>query len=126
GAFGSRRRWGGLGCGAGEVWGAGKAVVATDYAGTTDFITPETGYPVDYVLEPVRPGEYVHCEGQTWATVRPEAAVAALRSIYDDPAEADARARRGFGLLQAQHALPVVGAEIARLLREVGAMASAS
>jgi hypothetical protein len=46
--------------------------------------------------------------------------VAALRAIHDDPAEADARARRGFAVLQAQNALPVVGAEIARLLRELG------
>jgi glycosyltransferase involved in cell wall biosynthesis len=120
--FVSLHRSEGFGFGAAEALAAGKAVVATDYAGTTDFITPETGYPVDYVLEPVRPGEYVHCEGQTWATVRQEAAATALRSIYDDPAEADARARRGFALLQAQHALPVVGAEIARLLREGGAM----
>jgi glycosyltransferase involved in cell wall biosynthesis len=121
-AFVSLHRSEGFGFGAAEALAAGKAVVATDYGGTTDFITPETGYPVDYVLEPVRPGEYVHSEGQTWATAQQEAAVAALRAIHDDPAEADARARRGFAVLQAQHALPVVGAEIGRLLRELGAL----
>jgi hypothetical protein len=101
---------------------AGKAVVATDYGGTTDFITPETGYPVDYVLEPVQPGQYVACEGQVWASARQEAAVAALRSIYRDPAAADARALRGFALLRAQNALPVVGAGITRLLRDLGVL----
>jgi len=55
--FVSLHRSEGFGFGAAEALAAGKAVVATDYGGTTDFITPATGYPVDYVLEPVRPGE---------------------------------------------------------------------
>ena len=118
--FVSLHRSEGFGFGAAEALAAGKAVVATDYGGTTDFITPATGYPVDYVLEPVRPGEYVESEGQEWASAREDAAVAALRAIHADPAEADARARRGFTLLQAQHSLPVIGSEIARLLRELG------
>lgn len=121
-AFISLHRSEGFGFGAAEAVAAGKAVVATNYGGTTDFITPATGYPVDYVLEPVRPGEYVHCEGQVWATARQEAAVAALRSIHDDPAEGDARACRGLALLQAQNALPVAGAEIARLLGDLGVL----
>ena len=120
--FLSLHRSEGFGFGAAEALAAGKAVVATDYGGTTDFITPATGYPVDYVMEPVRPGDYVESEGQAWATVREEAAVAALRAIHADPAEADARARAGFALLQKEHALPVAGAEIARLLRELGAI----
>jgi glycosyltransferase involved in cell wall biosynthesis len=117
--FVSLHRSEGFGFGAAEALAAGKAVVATDYGGTTDFISPSTGYPVDYVLEPVRPGEYVESEGQEWATVREDAAVAALRAIHADPAEADARARAGFALLQKQHGVHVIGAEIARLLREL-------
>jgi glycosyltransferase involved in cell wall biosynthesis len=121
--FVSLHRSEGFGFGAAEALAAGKAVVATDYGGTTDFITPATGYPIDYVLEPVRPGEYVQTEGQVWATAREDAAVAALRAIHSDPAEADARARAGFALLKKQHGLPVVGAGITRLLRELGALA---
>jgi hypothetical protein len=70
----------------------------------------------------VRAGEYVETEGQAWATAREDAAVAALRAIHADPAEADARARAGFALLQKQHGLSVAGAEITRLLRELGAL----
>src|SRR5262249_17943122 len=115
--FLSLHRSEGFGFGAAEALAARRAGVATDYGGTTDFLNPATGYPVDYVVEPVRPGDYVECEGQMWATAREEAAVAALRVIHSDPAEADARARAGFALLEKQHAPPVVGAEIARLLR---------
>jgi glycosyltransferase involved in cell wall biosynthesis len=120
--FVSLHRSEGFGFGAAEALAGGKAVVATDYGGTTDFITPATGYPVDYLLEPVRPGEYVESEGQMWATARQDAAVEALRAIHADPADADARARRGFALLAARHGLRVVGVEVARLLRGLGVM----
>ena len=43
--FISLHRSEGFGFGAAEALAAGKAVVATDYAGTTDFITADTGYP---------------------------------------------------------------------------------
>jgi glycosyltransferase involved in cell wall biosynthesis len=120
--FVSLHRSEGFGFGAAEALAAGKAVVATDYGGITDFITPATGYPVDYVLEPVRPGEYVESEGQVWAAARQDAAVAALRAIYADAAEADSRARAGFALLQARHAFRVVGAEIAQRLRTLAVL----
>ena len=81
----------------------------TDYSSTSEFINEQTGYPVAFTLEPVRPGEYVHTEGQVWANPNLDAAVEALRAIYNDPAEADARARRGFALLQERHSTVNVG-----------------
>ncbi|TIT77043.1 MAG: glycosyltransferase, partial [Mesorhizobium sp.] len=63
-AFISLHRSEGFGFGAAEALAAGKAVVATDYGGTTDFINELTGYPVAYALEPVRHGEYVQTKGQ--------------------------------------------------------------
>src|SRR5205823_6130383 len=119
-AFLSLHRSEGFGLGAAEALAAARAVVATDYGGTCDFITPETGYPVVYALESVGPGEYVQTEGQIWANARQEAAVTALRAVYDDPAEADARARRGLALLRERHAPAIVGAEVGRLLRQKG------
>ncbi len=122
-AFVSLHRSEGFGLGAAEALAAGKAVVVTDYGGTTDFVTPATGYPVDYRLEPVLPGQYPEeAVGSVWADPRQEAAVVALRSIYHDPSEADARARRGFELLHAQNGLNVVGTRIEALLHELGVL----
>lgn len=118
--FLSMHRSEGFGFGAAEALAAARAVVATDYGGTRDFITPDTGYPLAYVLEPLRPHDYVDTEGQIWAKPSEEAAVAALHAIYDDPAEADARARRGLALLRQRHAPSIVGANIAGLLRQRG------
>lgn len=112
------------GFGFGPVEGiiAGKAVVATDYGGTRDFIAQSTGYPVDYDLVPVRPGEYPGAEKQEWADPRIESAVMALRSIYDHPDDARARTLAAFALLQARHAPTVVGTQISQLLKTLGAL----
>ncbi|MBZ9678185.1 glycosyltransferase [Mesorhizobium sp. ES1-1] len=121
-AFISLHRSEGFGLGAAEALAAGKAVVATDYGGTTDFINESTGYPVAFTLVPVRDREYVHTKGQVWATANADAAVSAMRTIYDTPGEADARAQRGFALLEEQQSLPVIGKRIAHLLAERGVM----
>lgn len=119
-AFISLHRSEGFGFGAAEALAAGKAVVSTDFSATTDFINASTGYPVTYRLECVRRGEYQHGEGQIWATAEHDAAVAALRAIHDDPAEAEARTRRGFALLQERHSPEAVGRLIGAMLRERG------
>lgn len=115
-AFISLHRSEGFGFGAAEALAAGKAVVATDYGGTTDFISEQTAYPIPYEMVPVRPGEYPGAEGQSWASPNHDAAVAALRAIDADPAEAEARARRGFALLQRNHSPAAVGRLIADIL----------
>ncbi len=121
-AFVSLHRSEGFGFGAAEALAAGKAVVATDYGGTTDFISPATGYPVDYTLIAIKPGEYVDTDGQVWAAPRLDAAAAALQAIYQDPSDAYARTVRGFALLHVQNAPVVIGAQIERLLRDAGAL----
>jgi glycosyltransferase involved in cell wall biosynthesis len=56
----SMHRAGGFGLGMAEAMALGKPVIGTDYAGSTDFLSEETGYPVPYVLRNVEPDEYVH------------------------------------------------------------------
>jgi glycosyltransferase involved in cell wall biosynthesis len=121
-AFISLHRSEGFGFGPAEALAAGKAAVCTDYSSTSEFINEQTGYPVAFTLEPVRPGEYVHTEGQVWASANLDSAVEALRAIYNDPAEAGARARRGFALLQERHSMAHVGRVVRQLLEKDGVL----
>lgn len=120
--FISLHRSEGFGFGAAEALAAGKAVVATDYAGTTDFITPDTGYPIAYELVPLKKGDYPGWEGQVWAEPSLDATVAALRSIYDDRAAARAKAHRGQALLRERFAPKVVGSRVRELLSSLGCL----
>ncbi|HYV90120.1 MAG TPA: glycosyltransferase, partial [Candidatus Polarisedimenticolia bacterium] len=115
-AFLSLHRSEGFGFGAAEALSAGRAAVATDYGGTTDFITSDTGYPVAYRLQSIQRGQYIETEGQVWAEPLLDSAVAALRAIYDDPDEAAARARRGQTFLRERHGPAAAGSRIEELL----------
>jgi glycosyltransferase involved in cell wall biosynthesis len=114
--FLSLHRAEGFGLGPAEALSRARAVVATDYSATTDFVTPATGYPVPAELIPLAAGDYPDAEGQVWADPSIEAAAAALEAIYDDPAEARRRGEAGFALLKANHGFDVVGARMKALL----------
>ncbi|WP_165901639.1 glycosyltransferase [Ancylobacter aquaticus] len=114
--FLSLHRAEGFGLGGAEALARGKAVVTTDFGGTRDFITPETGYPVDYRTVPVPPGAYPAADGNHWAEPSVAHAAQMLRHIHDDPAAAARRALAGYRLLQRNHSFAAVGARIAELM----------
>jgi glycosyltransferase involved in cell wall biosynthesis len=71
----------------------GIPVVATDWSGNTDFLTPETGMPVDYILIPAHdPQDTYEHPGISWAEANIEHAAEALRTLRADP---DFRLRLG-------------------------------
>lgn len=84
----------GWGLGAFEAALAGRPVIITGWGGPTAFLQPETAYFVDWCLAPVKPAEAngSYTPDQRWAEPDVTSAVAALRAVMADPAEA---ARRG-------------------------------
>ena len=108
--FLSLHRSEGVGLGCAEALTIGNIVVATDYGGTRDFVTEETGFPVACVQRPVAPGEYIEAEGAHWADPSVEHAAEQLRRIYDAPGAARARALRGREALRRTHSTEAVGA----------------
>ncbi len=120
--FVSLHRSEGFGFGAAEALAGGKAVISTDYGGTTDFITPETGYPVAYDLIPLKKGDYPAWEKQEWAEPRLDATVAALRSVYEDRSAAHFKGLRGRAMLRDSFAPSAVGARVQELLQSIGCL----
>jgi glycosyltransferase involved in cell wall biosynthesis len=71
----------------------GRAVVATDFSGTADFLDASCSIPVPYRLVPARdPRGVFEAPGAEWAEADVGAAAQALRALADD---ADLRARLG-------------------------------
>jgi glycosyltransferase involved in cell wall biosynthesis len=117
-AFISLHRSEGFGFGAAEALAAGKAVISTDYSGTTDFITTETGYPISYELIPVKEGEYPYWENQVWADPHLESAVEALRRVYHNREEAIHKGLAGRQLIIEKYSPGVIGTLIRQLISE--------
>ncbi|MEE1654757.1 glycosyltransferase family 4 protein [Microvirga sp. CF3062] len=76
----------GLGLPLAEGMLRGLPVIATDWSGSTDFLTRETGMPVGYELVPVidSQGKYGDT-ASTWAEADVSEAAAALKSLQTDP-----------------------------------------
>lgn len=110
----------GFGLGCAEALAAGKFVVATDYGGTTDFITEETGFPVEWSRVDVAKGEYVASQGASWADPSVEHAAERLRQIYDSPDAGRDRTLAGLKLLRQNHSVSVIGTQMARILEDEG------
>jgi glycosyltransferase involved in cell wall biosynthesis len=118
--FISLHRSEGFGFGPAEALAAGKPVISTDYSGTTDFISEDTGYPVRYSLIPVKKGEYPEWKDQEWADPDINHAAEVLQSIYTNPEEARIKGMKGREFMINNHSPEVIGKQIKQLLMERG------
>lgn len=72
----------------------GTPVIATDYSGTTDFISTDTGFPVPFTLRKVRRGESIlPTPGAKWAEIDQTVLADVMREVFLFPEEAARRAR---------------------------------
>ena len=100
-----------------------RPVVATDYGGPRDFLTPFNSFLVDHRIVPVGPGHEPYPAGGEWAEPDLDHAAALMREVRADPAKAAARARRAREDVEREHAPAAAGREMARRLsRLLGAL----
>ena len=98
----------------------GTPVIATDYAGTQDFCTPETALPVPWRKRLVRPGEPIYpLENAFWAEIDHDALADAMRQILDNPEAAQARAARGKALMLRDYSIKAQRARYLKRLKEM-------
>jgi glycosyltransferase involved in cell wall biosynthesis len=109
----------GFGLGMAEAMSFGKAVIGTDYSGSTDFLSTETGFPVACHLRAVRPGEYFWTEDQVWAEPDIDSAVAMFRLAFSDVKARTLRAAAGKALMHSKYGRAAVGAAVEKRIKEI-------
>lgn len=85
-AYISLHRGEGLGMGMLEAMTLNVPVVATDYGGNTDFVRPDTAFPVPYKLVAAKPDIPAYEFVAEWAEPDTSAAASALHRLYNDRA----------------------------------------
>ncbi|MDP1874855.1 glycosyltransferase family 4 protein [Phenylobacterium sp.] len=115
--FVSLHRSEGFGRGLAEAMALGTPVVATGWSGNMDFMDAETALLVDHRLVPVKPGEYLHGEGQHWAEPDVAQASRLIEQVLDRPAQARAMAERARRSIRVHLNPKTVGLEALEALR---------
>lgn len=74
----------------------GTPVIASDYSGTQEYLSHETGWPVPCQLVPVQDGQSIFpVPGALWAEIDPSGLIDILRKVAGDRLEAACRAANG-------------------------------
>lgn len=110
----------GFGFGMAEAMYYGRPVIGTRYSGNVDFLTDETGFPVDFHIRPVREGEYVWPRGQVWAEPDLSSAVEAFQIVYCRPDLRRQRAEAGAALIRSNYGAEAVRGAIEKRMAEIG------
>jgi len=96
-----------------------KPVVATDFSGSCDMVSPGTGYPVQWSPVAVDPGDYPAGDHSWWAEPVIADAVAGMRKIHGSPFVRAALGAAGHALIAQAHAPMVVGVRYAARLQAI-------
>ena len=91
-------------------------VIATDYGATTDFLTPETGFPLEYALVELEVDQGPYPRGYVWADPSREHLRLLLREVADDVPAAQRRAAAGRRLISEAFSFAAVGERMRRRL----------
>jgi glycosyltransferase involved in cell wall biosynthesis/SAM-dependent methyltransferase len=115
-AYVSLHRAEGFGLGLAEAMALGKPVIATGYSGNLDYMDESSAWLLPFSTVPVGEGAEPYPADAEWAEPDVDAAAAAMRSVFDDPAEARARGRRAAERIRSRHSPEAAGAAIAARL----------
>ncbi|MCE9648478.1 MAG: glycosyltransferase [Parvibaculum sp.] len=77
-----------------EAMRLGKPVIATEYSGNLDFMTPETSYLVSCKVTALKAGRDIYAAGTEWAEPDLDHASRLMRALAADPEAARATGRR--------------------------------
>ena len=90
----------------------GTPVIATDYGSTTDFISPDTGYPIEYQLVELQEDQGPYPRGYVWADPSREHLRQLMRAVVDDPGGARRTAEAGRRLISEEYSPAAAGARM--------------
>jgi glycosyltransferase involved in cell wall biosynthesis len=109
----------GLGLTMAEAMLLGKPVIATGYSGNLDFMKPDTSYLVPWKKVPVGSDAEAYDPHARWAEPDLDEAARLMRHVYENPEEAQSRAKRGQQDLRMRFTPEAAGERMKSRLEEI-------
>lgn len=110
----------GLGLLVAEAMALGTPVIATDYSATTELLTADTGYPVEYKITELQAGDYPFATGQIWADPDISHAAWQMRQVVDAAGKNEEMLERARKQILANHGMDAVIRAQDQRLQELG------
>lgn len=93
-----------------------KPVIATDYGASTELVTIETGYPVNFHMVPVAENAYPFADGANWADPDLSHAAQLMQKVKSDPVERAEKIKNASQYLQDEYgAEKILAMQMSRL-----------
>jgi hypothetical protein len=102
-----------------EAMAYGKPAIATRYSGNLTFMEPDNSYLVGYTTSTVPEGCPPYPVGAMWADPDLDEAARHMRTVFEDPEEAQERGRRGQQTIRERHSIERTAAFLAERLPAV-------
>lgn len=99
----------GFGLGPAEAMALGKAILATNWSGNTDYMRPDNCMPIDYTLVSIEQDFGPYKKGQIWAEPNVDEAALAMHTLANDRAKASELGRKAKATIEAEFSPKVVG-----------------
>jgi|GEM_PF-4347994 len=93
-----------------------KAVIATDYGSTTDYLSEETGYPIEYKRVELEQDYGPYQKGSHWADISIEHLAHFLIHVRKHPEEARLKALKGGEYIRMHYSYDAIGKKIKELV----------
>lgn len=107
--FVSLHRSEGFGFGPAEAMALGKAILATNWSGNTDYMRPDNCMPIDYKLVSIEEDFGPYKKGQIWAEPNIEQAAEAMHTLANDRELTNKLGRKAKATIEAEFSPLVVG-----------------
>ena len=109
----------GFGLTVAEAMVVGVPVIATDYGGTVDFVSPEVGFPLRHRLVEIEQDYGPYVKGAIWSEPSREHLQELMRSVAVNPREAKARGERARTRMHADFSAAAVGRRMGQRLAAI-------
>ncbi len=109
----------GFGFGPAEAMALGKAILATNWSGNTDYMRPSNCMPIDYQLVTITEDFGPYKKGQVWAEPDETQAASAMQTLANDPAFALALGKKAKATIESEFSPRVVGEMMRKRLQAI-------